>query len=287
MTLEQRISALTDTISGVAHTLKANQGTMASLTTTDKSSLVAALNEVKALVGAGSITINDLATNTTQVWSSQKTQNVITAGLATKPSLNDSTTNTTDVWSGSKITSVVNAAITALINGAPLSGDTLKELADQIAANAAADAGAVSALATQSFTYGQKYTARKNIGVPLMIKSGDKPFLNKIHNADTGITFGFGGGDEAITYALIDLSLLTANVTGIEFNNANDDGWMEMLLVKIAVASPNSSKITVGGYDLKNVGDAVFVFVENGVSHYIPYQCNTDFSAQFLATYNA
>ena len=81
-------------------------GTLSALTSTDKTSLVAALNELKGIVsGLGSgVAIDDNATSGSTVWSSTKTQTQI------------------------------NAAITALISGAPGAQDTLAELAAQITA---------------------------------------------------------------------------------------------------------------------------------------------------------
>lgn len=110
-------------------------GTLASLTTTDKTSLVAALNEVKALIGAAGAQIDDLATSNSTVWSSTKTQAQITA------------------------------AITALVNGAPGAQDTLAELAAQITALAQTDAGLLSFAAAQTLTAPQQLQGCNNLGI--------------------------------------------------------------------------------------------------------------------------
>lgn len=117
------------------NTLSGRVGTLASLTTTDKTNLVSALNEVKALVGAAGVQIDDLATATTTTWSSSKIQSQITA------------------------------AITALIGGSDTANDTLKELADQITALAQADNGLLSFTAVQTLTAPQQLQGCTNLGI--------------------------------------------------------------------------------------------------------------------------
>lgn len=81
--------------------LDGNTADLSALTTTNKTNLVAAINELKTLIGTGgsSVTINDAATNTTEVWSS------------------------------SKISTELNAAVSALVNGAPEALNVISELA--------------------------------------------------------------------------------------------------------------------------------------------------------------
>ena len=129
-------------LKSVRDTLKSNQGDLASLTTTQKSSLVLALNEVKSLVDS-------------------------------KSNINDTVTGSSTTWSSTKISSAISQAVTDLINGADSSSDTLKELADKIAGLAQADNGLVSAKVAQSFTEQQKQTARNNIDVYSKTEIGD------------------------------------------------------------------------------------------------------------------
>lgn len=110
-------------------------GTLSSLTTTDKASLVAALNEVKSLIPVAAAVIDDAATSTGSTWSSTKIQNQITA------------------------------AITALVSGAPGAQDTLSELAAQITALAAADGSLLSFGGPQTLTTPQKLQACENLGI--------------------------------------------------------------------------------------------------------------------------
>lgn len=78
-----------------------NAGDLTALTTTDKSNLVAALNELNAAIGA--IDLTDL--------------------------ISDTTTTTTTTWSSTKIDSSIDAAVAALVDGAPELLNTLNELA--------------------------------------------------------------------------------------------------------------------------------------------------------------
>lgn len=99
--------------------VKTTIGTLASLTTTDKSSLVAAVNEVKAGIPAPGVSINDAApTATTTTYSASKIESVATAAAS--------------------------AAASALVNGAGSTVDTLKEIADLLTT----DESTASALAT-------------------------------------------------------------------------------------------------------------------------------------------
>lgn len=135
-TLVQNINSgferITVLLKQVSSDLNGKIGNRASLSTTEKTSLVLALNEVKALVDQASV-------------------------------IEDTSLNSINTWSGEKINNVVNSAITTLINSADLDSDTLKELADRITAVAQADQGLISAVAAQSFTEIQKEQARNNI----------------------------------------------------------------------------------------------------------------------------
>lgn len=89
MTTEQRIIALAQSIGTDIKELTTKQGDLTSLSTTAKGNLVAAINELHALVGSSS-TINDAATNgnVTQTWSADKIYDTIEdAKLAVKNEL--------------------------------------------------------------------------------------------------------------------------------------------------------------------------------------------------------
>ena len=133
---------ITALLKQVSNTLKANQGDLTKLNTADKTSLVNALNELKTTID-------------------------------NKTSINDSQNTTANTWSATKISNEITTAITNLINGADVSSDTLKELADKIAALAQTDNGLVSANQLQAFTEQQKAQARSNIDVYSKAEIGD------------------------------------------------------------------------------------------------------------------
>ena len=137
MTLELRIKALAEQVASTIKAVNAKVGNTANLSTTDKTSLVAALNELKANVNA----------------------------LPTPSSvIDDAAASTSKTYSSTKITSLINTAVANLINGAGSDSDTLKELADKIVALAQTDTGLVSVTLAQAFTDAQKTQARSNIG---------------------------------------------------------------------------------------------------------------------------
>lgn len=143
-TLSGQVSALATQVGTDVATLVTRVGDLTALTTTKKASLVVALNELKAglttLEGELGAQINDSATAADTTWSSQK------------------------------ITAQISAAVTGLVNGAPETLDTLKELADALTTNADAIAalqsiaqGHVKYDGVQTLTAEQKTQARTNI----------------------------------------------------------------------------------------------------------------------------
>lgn len=134
MSTQTKISAAFAAVTTKLNALHTRIGLLSGLGTTDKTSIVAAINEVKSAT-TGFASINDTATSATEVWSSSKTN-----------------------------TQIANA-ISAVISGADAANDTLLELASRITANAAADAGAVSVASVQSFSAPQKLQACTNIGI--------------------------------------------------------------------------------------------------------------------------
>lgn len=122
--------------------INGNAADNSALTTTDKTNLVAAINEVLALV----------------------------LGIDITSLINDAATALDRTWSSDKINDTVTTAVADLIAGSPGALDTLKELADAIGDNAdfagtmtAALAARVRADAAQAFTAPQRLQARQNI----------------------------------------------------------------------------------------------------------------------------
>lgn len=154
-TLAQRI---TDLATRIATELKAhkvfingNATDLTALTTTAKTSLVAAINEVRALA----------ATN---------------SGAA----ISDGTTAGSTTWSSTKIAGQINTQIAALLGTAtPAALDTLKELATALgddanfAATTAASLGKrVRVDAAQSFTAPEKAQGNTNLGSAALVDTG-------------------------------------------------------------------------------------------------------------------
>lgn len=144
-TLSAQISALATQIGSDIKTLIAHDGDLSALTTQQKASLVLALNELKAGLTA------------------------VEGKLGAQ--IDDSSSGTDKTWSASKINSAITAAVNSLINGAPETLDTIKEVADAIAANQdaiaaiqAVAAGHVKYDGAQDLTAEQKTQARTNIG---------------------------------------------------------------------------------------------------------------------------
>ena len=135
----------------------------ANLTTTEKTTLIGAINELDAAVKAND---GDIIAIQTALTALQTT----VSGL-----IDDTAASTTKVYSSSKVDSQITAAKQAvkndLLGGAGEAYDTLKELADLIETNKTAiealqtiAAGHVKYNAAQSLTDEQKAQARTNIG---------------------------------------------------------------------------------------------------------------------------
>lgn len=144
MSRRTRLSGWLQAVVGKLNILKSELGELTGLSTADKSSHVAAINEVKAIADAasgGGITIDDAATNSAQTWSSTK----------------------------------INSEITAKITTA-LEGEDLSDIAGDIAALIQSDQGLVNALASQSFNSTQQAQARTNIDAAGATDMGDPEY---------------------------------------------------------------------------------------------------------------
>ena len=147
-TLIVRISDLATRMATECKSLRtlvnANGADLSALTTTQKSSLVAAINELKTALDA----------------------------LGTPITISDSTSSTTQVWSSSKVASEITAAKNALTNGAAAALDTLSELASALGNDANFASTITTALgyrlqfdAVQTLTTEQKTQACANLGI--------------------------------------------------------------------------------------------------------------------------
>ena len=124
---DARIIEFINSVGADVKNIKATEGLLANLTTTEKTSLVLAINEVNAKSG----------------------------GL-----------------SESQVDAKITTAVNALIAGAPTALDTLKEIADQLAADESVSAALTTAVnnrvrfdSVQTLTTEQKLQACQNIGI--------------------------------------------------------------------------------------------------------------------------
>ena len=147
-TLVVRISDLATRMATECKSLRtlvnANGADLSALTTTQKASLVAAINELKTALDA----------------------------LGTPITISDSTSSTTQVWSSSKVASEITAAKNALTSGAAAALDTLSELAAALGNDANFASTITTALsyrlrfdAVQALTTEQKTQACANLGI--------------------------------------------------------------------------------------------------------------------------
>lgn len=167
-TLQVRIQNLATRIATECKALRTlingNAADLSALTTVNKTNLVAALNEVKAMVGGGGVQIND----------------------ASNASL-------TETYSITKIRDLVTTSIDALTTGAPAALNTLDELAAALGDDANFAATVTAALgsrvrtdtAAQGLTQAQRQNARTNI---------DAYGSEEIGNPDTDFATVFATG---------------------------------------------------------------------------------------------
>ena len=159
MSLESRIIALAQAMGTDVKALTAAQGSLSALGTTTKTSLVAAINELKTAL-----------------------DNAVTGGVTIDDAAGDGATGVT--WSADKIVDAVEVAKTAVKNdltaGAAAALDTLSELAAALnndpafAATIAAEiANRVRFDAAQTLTQPQMAQARANIGAQSAAAIGD------------------------------------------------------------------------------------------------------------------
>ncbi len=149
MTLAVRIGDLATRVATECKALRTlingNTASLSSLSTTNKSNLVASINELHTAIqtlSSGSVSINDAATSTSTV------------------------------WSASKVASEIEAARNSLLDGAASALDTLAELATALGNDANFASTVTTALANrirydaaQALTAPQQAQACANMGV--------------------------------------------------------------------------------------------------------------------------
>ena len=186
MSLTTQLSNLTTRIGTEFKSVRNSLGVLTSLSTTEKSSLVGAINEVYATVASGGTILADAITDATTVGKSvlratdaATARSVIGAGTSNlvigttastakagnyTPSWGDVSgkpaviaAGTTEaaartaisVSSTAEMNSAISAAVNGIVDGAPAAFDTLKEISDYLAANDTAVGGITTALANR------------------------------------------------------------------------------------------------------------------------------------------
>lgn len=153
MSLQVRIESLVLRLAAEFKTIHAQAGTLANLSTTDKTSLVSAINELRSQIEtvAGTVFIND-----------------------------SNSAGTTTTFSASKITTLLDALKADLLGGADAAFDTLKELQVAILADESGISALLSAVdkrvrfdAAQSLNSTEQAQARQNIGAIAASDIGD------------------------------------------------------------------------------------------------------------------
>jgi hypothetical protein len=162
--LSTDLDALAEVVGDDVKIITAKIGVLASLTTTQKSSLVAAVNEVAASIGSAA-GIDDGATSTTSTWSSSKTNTEIADARASLKA--------------------------EILGGAGPAYDTLEELRALLTASDSDDDAAIAALTTalgnrvrfdeaQTLTSPQQAQARTNIGAASAADVGNVAALDSV-----------------------------------------------------------------------------------------------------------
>lgn len=151
MSLTTQISNLAVRVATECKSIRATTGDKTALTTTDKTSLVAAINELKSAMASA-------------------------AGILDTASAGD----TSHTWSADKIVAQLAAVKSEILNGAPAAYDTLLEIANQLATDDGAISGLLTAVGSrvafdqaQTLTAPQKAQALANIGAISAADVGD------------------------------------------------------------------------------------------------------------------
>lgn len=151
MSLQTQITNLATRVGTECKSIRAAMGDKTTLTTANKTTLVAAINELVTTIASAS-SILDTAT----------------------------TGDTTHTWSANKIVAEITAAKNAILNGAPAAFDTLLEISDRLATDQTGLSNLLTAVgnrvafdAAQTLTAPQKAQAIANIGAISAADVGD------------------------------------------------------------------------------------------------------------------
>ena len=153
MSLQVRIESLVLRLAAEFKTIYGQVGSLANLSTTDKTNLVSSINELRSQI-------------------------LVLAGITVIDDANSAATSTT--FSASKITGLLDALKADLLGGADAAFDTLKELQTAILCDVSGIAALLTAVdkrvrfdAAQSLTAPEQTQARQNIGAIAATAIGD------------------------------------------------------------------------------------------------------------------
>ena len=160
MSLATRIESLVIRVAQEFNDVRAKAGNLANLTTTDKSNLVAAINELKAAVASSTV-------------------------------IDDAQIAATSTYSSSKIVALLDALKSEILGGADAAYDTLLEIQQVLQSGTSGLEALLAAInqrvrfdAAQSLTVAEQSQARSNIGA---VASSD------LGNPDTDVVAVFEG----------------------------------------------------------------------------------------------
>ena len=182
MKLEQRITLLAQVIGADVKALRNTIGVLANLTTTSKSDIVSALNEVLSKTNVNVNAIGTLSTLTTSAKSNLVAAlNEVQASVSSidlTSLINDSAASgvTNKTFSADRILSLVAGSIAQLVDSSPATMDTLRELAAALGNNpnfastiATSLGNRVRVDAVQTFTPAEQDQARSNISAASIV----------------------------------------------------------------------------------------------------------------------
>jgi len=180
--METRVAALVRAAGTRVKTILENIGDLTTLSTTEKTSLVGALNELKVAIDSSS-------------------------------TISDTTTALTSTWSSSKISSTISTAISNLVNSAPSALDTLNELAAALGN----DANFATTVTNQIASKANDSDVVKLTGNQTI--AGTKTFSNSVilTTGDNGIT-----GNTNDSYVEITGALSSSNGAWLDLHGKDD-----------------------------------------------------------------
>lgn len=177
MSLESKLTLLAQAVGTDVKTLTNAIGVLANLSTTAKTNLVLAVNELYTANAANSTSIGTLASLTTSAQGNLVAAinelDALIAAIDLTSIIDDLALSSVadKTYSANKITTLIAAAVTALIDASPGTLDTLNELAAALGDDPNFAATITTALgnrvrvdAVQTFTAPQQTQARDNIG---------------------------------------------------------------------------------------------------------------------------